>query len=108
MCTLDLCHAAAFLRIHPVTLKVKAAAGLIPGARIGRRWVFVEADLLAHVRAQYGRRALQGDNLEKSICHFSNAVTPHIGGSNSATTDARYNAVLGLRTKRGPRSITTS
>lgn len=38
--TLDIDEAAAFLKIHPVTLSEKAKAGEIAGAKIGRSWVF--------------------------------------------------------------------
>jgi hypothetical protein len=44
MNTLDLQAAAAFLRIHPVTLQEKARCGEIPGAKIGKCWVFVDVD----------------------------------------------------------------
>ena len=31
---------AKILRIHPVTVRLKAAAGQIPGRQIGNRWRF--------------------------------------------------------------------
>lgn len=37
---LDVKEAARFLRLHPVTLREKAAAGEIPGKKIGRVWRF--------------------------------------------------------------------
>src|SRR6266852_8482328 len=74
MSTLTLRQAAALLKIHPVTLQEKARAGVIPGAKIGRAWVFVEIDLLEYIRAQYTRRAFQGDRKELE-CHSSNART---------------------------------
>ena len=80
MRTLGLDEAAAFLRIHPVTLCKKAAAGKIPGARVGRRWVLIEDDLAAYLRAQYAPRALQGDITEKSLCRSINAKTRRFGG----------------------------
>ncbi len=36
--TLD--EAAAYLRVHPRTLRTKASQGKIPGAKIGRVWRF--------------------------------------------------------------------
>ena len=36
-----------FLRMHPVTLRVKAALGEAPGAKFGKRWVFLRIDLEA-------------------------------------------------------------
>lgn len=64
MRTLTLQEAAALLKLHPVTVAERAADGRIPAAKIGRRWVFVEDDLISYVRAHYSRRALQGDTLE--------------------------------------------
>ena len=64
MTTLNLKEAAALLKIHPVTLQDKARAGEIPGAKIGRAWVFIEFDLLEYIRSKCPRRALQGDSAE--------------------------------------------
>ncbi len=46
MRTLDLQEAADFLRLTPSELARKAREGVIPGARPGRRWVFLEDDLV--------------------------------------------------------------
>src|SRR5690349_638922 len=108
MGTLTLRQAAAFLHIHPVTLQDKARVGEIPGAKIGRAWVFVEIDLLEYIRSQYRRRALQGERTEVSLCHSSSATTHRTGGSSLSTTDDAYSTALGLPTRRRPRSITTS
>ena len=107
MATLTLQQAAALLKVHPVTLQDKARAGEIPGAKIGRAWVFVEIDLLEYIRSQYRRRALQGDS-EKNECHSTNARTHRIGGSSSSTTDDDYSKVLALPTKERRGSTTTS
>ena len=108
MSTLTLQQAAALLNIHPVTLQAKARSGEIPGAKIGRAWVFVQIDLVEHIRSQYGRRALQGEHAEVTQCHSSNVQTPRTGGSRLPTTESAYSEALGLRTKQKPRSITTS
>ena len=107
--TLTLQEAADFLKIHPVTLLDKANAGIVPGAKIGKRWVFVKIDLIEHIRSQYRRRALQGEHERNITCHSSNARTPQIGGSNSRhAADRRYSEALGLPTSILPRSTTTS
>jgi len=98
MNTLDLHAAAALLRIHPVTLRTKARRGEIPGARIGKNWVFVEVDLIDYIRSQYPLRVMQGDQQEKSLCHSTNAKTHPSGGSRSTTTDRLYKEALGLLT----------
>ena len=61
--TLNLDEAARFLKIHRETLRRRAKAGEIPGAKIGRSWVFIESDLESHIRSQYAVnwRAIQGN-----------------------------------------------
>jgi len=53
--TLNLTEAAALLRMHPQTVLRLCRAGLIPAAKPGRRWVFVEADLIEWLRSQYAK-----------------------------------------------------
>jgi hypothetical protein len=98
MKTLDLHAAAELLGLHPVTLRNKARLGEIPGAKIGKSWVFVDVDLIEHIRAQYPLRVMQGDRQEQSICHSTNAKTRPSGGSKSTTTDKSYREALGLTT----------
>jgi hypothetical protein len=106
MLTLDLNEAAAFLKLHPATLRLRAAAGLVPAARIGRRWMFLEEDLAAYVRKQYADhwQALQGDHEESTPCHSTNARARRFGGSDSPTTDAAYRKALGLPSEPSPSS----
>ena len=74
MKTLNLDEAAAFLHVHKEELRVRAKCGVIPGARVGRRWIFLVHDLISYVRSLYPvqRQALQSD-LEKGAdtCHFA-------------------------------------
>jgi Helix-turn-helix domain len=51
MKTLNLREAASFLHMHPEEVRMRAKRGLIPGAKIGRRWVFIEDDLAEFVRS---------------------------------------------------------
>ncbi|HEV2227536.1 MAG TPA: helix-turn-helix domain-containing protein [Steroidobacteraceae bacterium] len=101
MKTLDLKEAAEFLRMHPEEVRSRAKRGRIPGAKTGRRWVFLEADLAAHIRSLYPqpRQALQVTSSEKElICHYADAVVS--GGSTSALrTGSEYAELLGLPTK---------
>ena len=98
--TLNLDEAAVFLKIHPVTLSEKACQGEIPGARIGKRWVFVKVDLIDCIRSKYRLQALQGEQMEASICHSTKEKTHRFGGSKSRRpTDDAYSKALGLPTK---------
>ena len=87
MNTLNLSEAAEFLKIHPVTLGDKVRSGEIPGAKIGKAWVFVDIDLINYIRAQYQRRDLQGEKVEVLQCHSSNETVHRIGGSKLPTTE---------------------
>ena len=105
--TLNLEEAAAFLKVHPVTLCIKAASGEIQGAKIGKRWVFLQVDLMQHIRAQYQSRALQGEQKEIVVCHSTNARTPLHGGLKSLSVEKQYKEALGLTTKSKLRNSTT-
>ena len=48
--TLSLNEAAAFLHMHPEEVRTRAKRGLIPGAKAGRCWIFLEVDLAEFVR----------------------------------------------------------
>ena len=50
--TLDLHEAADFLKISESTAQEKAASGEIPGAKIGRAWVFLAEDLIDWLKDQ--------------------------------------------------------
>jgi hypothetical protein len=100
MRTLDLQEAAHLLRVNPEELRQRAKAGAIPGAKVGRRWIFVEDDLVDHVRSLYAapRQALQVTLRKELECHFANAAVP--GGSMSPLpTGSEYAELLGLPTK---------
>jgi excisionase family DNA binding protein len=108
MRTLTLQEAADLLKLHPVTVAERAADGRIPAAKLGRRWVFVEEDLIGYVRAHYTRRALQGDSPENSKCHSTSAKTHRIGGSNSRLAVIACRKALGLPTSGKLRNTTTN
>jgi len=95
--THDLRQAAALLRVHPETLRQMAKTGVIPGAKVGRAWVFVEEDLVAYLRSLYAqpRQALRVTlGKEVKSCHFANAAQS--GGSiSSAPINAEYADLLG-------------
>lgn len=40
---------AALLRVHPVTVRLAATAGTIPGRRVGNRWRFSRVAILAYL-----------------------------------------------------------
>jgi hypothetical protein len=101
MITFTLLEAAAFLKVHPEELRQRAKAGLVPGAKVGRAWVFLEDDLAAYLRSLYSRhrQALQVTlGKEVETCHFADAGRS--GGSTcSLQPENEYAALLGLTRK---------
>lgn len=108
MKTLNLEEAAQFLKMHLEEVRRRAKAGIIPGAKVGKCWVFVEDDLVAYLRSLYAtpRQALQVGHGEQ-LCHSLNAVrrgglvSPHQAAS-------ELDALLQLKTKPKHRNSTTS
>lgn len=109
MKTLNLDEAAQFLKLHPEEVRRRAKAGIIPGAKLGKRWVFIEEDLAAYMRSLYAlpRQALQVGYGEKQLCHSANVVrrgglvSPHQAAS-------ELDALLQLKIKPKHRNSTTS
>jgi hypothetical protein len=108
MDSLDLKEAAQFLKIHPEELRRRARAGLVPGAKIGKRWVFIEDDLVYFLRSQYAvfRQARQVASRKESSCHFISAEI--LGGSSALRqTGDEYKNLLGLSTKSSRKNTAT-
>ncbi len=109
MRTLNLKEAALFLKLHPEEVRRRAKAGIIPGVKLGKCWVFIEDDLVAYLRSLYAtpRQALQVGHGEKQLCHSLNAVrrgglvSPHQAAS-------ELDALLQLKIKPRLRNSTTS
>ena len=51
--TLSLEEAAEFLHMNPESLRQRAKAGIIPGAKPGKCWVFLTEDLANYIRSNY-------------------------------------------------------
>jgi hypothetical protein len=106
--TLALNEAAAFLHMHPEEVRTRAKRGLIPGAKTGRCWVFLEIDLVEFVRSLYPvrRQALQVTSQE-AVCHLESA--DRSGGSTLPRQVAsEYDDLLRPATGPRRRNCTTS
>lgn len=66
---LDASEAAALLRMHPNTLRMKARLGEIPGRHIGKYWRFRVSDLNDWVRHQERRGDGTTNPLEAYAAH---------------------------------------
>ena len=50
---LTLREAAAFLNVHPNTVRSQVRRGNLPGVQVGRGWRFLEPDIIAWIRGRY-------------------------------------------------------
>ena len=110
MKTLSLTEAADFLKMHAEEVRRRAKSGKIPGAKLGKRWVFILDDLAEHIRSQYAspRQALRVvTEKEANICHSTNAAIR--GGSCSPhQQESVLDALLAQPTKTKHKNTTTS
>jgi excisionase family DNA binding protein len=91
MKTLDLNEAAAFLHVHPVTLKEKARAGEIPGAKPGKCWVFLDDDLADWLRSQYPAARTQ----EGGVRRGAHMAAP--AGASARNAEKKLRRILAIK-----------
>ena len=92
--TVGLTEAAILLRISEDCLLRKARAGRVPGAKIGRQWVFIRTDLLELIRKQARERA----------CHSIANIRAPTGGSDSQSAESKLDEALAQLTGERPTS----
>lgn len=110
MRTLDLKEAATFLKMHPEEVRRRTRAGAIPGAKLGKRWVFISDDLAAFIRSLY---VIQTKHLrllpvpELTLCHSTSAEK--LGGLTSLRhQESALDTLLKQPTEPRRKSYTTS
>jgi len=109
MQTLTLEQAAKFLHMSAAVLRQKAKVGIVQAAKPGKRWVFLEEDLVLYLRSLYqrnGRVAQSGYGHEVSPCHLGNAATSG-GLASQPQMASAYADLLGLKTNSKLRNTTT-
>jgi hypothetical protein len=82
--TIGLQEAARLLRMSEDALMRKARAGIVPGDKPGREWVFIREDLLAWLRERMKARA----------CRSTAILRARSGGSDSQLAASRLDARL--------------
>lgn len=92
--SLDLKEAAEFLGLHPSTLQARARGGVIPGAKVGRAWRFLDADLVDYLRAQYPA------NKAGEVPQSRAASRVQRGGATSRTAASAFDEALALPTRK--------
>ncbi len=107
MITFDLSGAAEFLHMSKSALRQKAKAGEIPGAKPGKKWVFLPDDLVTYLRAQAAAIATNAKKRTDDLpCLSINAKT-HGGYGLPHRMEPEYASLLGLQTRSRRRSTTT-
>ncbi|HAU1150797.1 helix-turn-helix domain-containing protein [Legionella pneumophila serogroup 1] len=95
--TLNIIEAALFLGAHKETVRRMAVNGLIPAAKIGRGWRFIEQDLVMYIRNKYSTcDASQGVN-RRSIDIWHSTKEMESGGQTFSTKESVYAKALGRR-----------
>ena len=106
---LTLRQAAAFLALHPNTVRSLVRAGQLPGAKTGRNWRFIATDLVTWIRTRYPERArVQLSADDKEAKWHSIDVQAHIMSNSQHRTERQLDILLERPTAKRPRNITTS
>lgn len=95
--TLDLYEAADYLKMHWQTLRAKAKSGEVPGAKLGKRWVFLQDDLASYLRSHYSLtrpRSQVQQNVGDTLCCTNDQIQLSGGVDSPHQTEVEYNALL--------------
>ncbi|PPC95195.1 MAG: hypothetical protein CTY33_00115 [Methylotenera sp.] len=98
--TLDLEAAAKLLYASESTVLELVGNGELPAAKIGRKWVFVDIDLIEYIRSKYTPKT------KGSKCHSTSEVKS--GGFMSQSMDRELDNLLAPVTKRKQKHSTTN
>ncbi|CAB3687941.1 hypothetical protein LMG24238_02961 [Paraburkholderia sediminicola] len=82
MKTFDLIECAEFLKVDRNTAMKLAGTGELPGAKIGRAWVFLEDDVVAFLRRKAQEQSLlrlQGAHEPEADAQVARAIAKQIG-----------------------------
>ncbi|MEX6581653.1 helix-turn-helix domain-containing protein [Ralstonia solanacearum] len=85
------------LGAHPETVRLKAKAGVIPGCKVGKRWIFSIAALERYLAGEWAPRASQSVLVETDHSgRLSVMNTAPVGTSRSTPREAerRYREAL--------------
>jgi hypothetical protein len=104
MNTFDLKEAAHFLKMHWQTLRTKAVAGEIPGAKISKSWVFIEEDLVRYVRSQYSVTGRASSTLGEIRYSINETAVNITGADLQHQMERRYANLLKQPTNKGLRN----
>ncbi|HAT9646611.1 TPA: helix-turn-helix domain-containing protein [Legionella pneumophila] len=97
MKTMNILQASQFLGVHKESLRRMAVNGQLPGVKIGRRWIFIEQDLVMHIRNKYSTCDASQGAYVRSNKEWHSTKEMEFGGLISGTKEKEYAKVLGLK-----------
>ena len=104
MRTFDLSEAAGLLKMSAEALRQRAKAGELRAYKPGKRWVFLESDLLAYLVGGY---AAENERARLGAACRSTSEGKHGGSASRRPAASEYTNLLKRPTARQPRSTTT-
>ena len=99
MKTLNIIQAAQFLGAHKETVRRLVASRQIPGVKIGKRWIFIEQDLVEYVRSKYPDAVTSQGAAHRSNKQWRFTNGTLLGGLASPIKEKEYKEALGLATR---------
>ena len=103
MKTLTVEDVSEILSWHPDTVRRKACTGELPAAKVGKRFIFLEEDIIAWIRSQY----VKPINLE-SMKPFPKRDSEYSTLVEQSIAHQRYYKLLGLGSRRKRKSRRSS
>ena len=106
---LYLAGAAQMLHASIQTVRVKAKAGLLPGRKVGKHWIFSVAALDRYLAGEWEPQSTKSVTKENEICPSTRELQATIGITSSflPVAESSYRAALERATKPRRRSFTT-
>ncbi|MBA2649685.1 MAG: helix-turn-helix domain-containing protein [Legionella sp.] len=98
MKTFNIEEAANFLGAHKETIRRMVVRGEVPGVKIGRKWIFIEQDIVMYMRSRYAAGVTSQGAVNRSNKWRSTSEI-QLGGLASPIKEKEYKEALGLKTK---------
>lgn len=99
MNTLNIEQAAEFLGAHKETIRRLVASKEIPGVKIGKKWIFIEQDLVEYMRSKYSTGVTSQGAAQRSKQEWRFTKEIPLGGLVSPIREKEYREALGLATR---------
>jgi len=98
--TIGLSEAAEILHMHRETVREQAAAGIIPGAKPGREWVFLEEDLIQYLRSLYRSADFVPASVHRPKTVATRTYSQYLTAAEELNARLRERVPSGKKTKR--------